>query len=154
MVIFRLLLRKFWIQKWFYNCQQSLCLISHCLWVHPRFSWSRKDVGSPKSTSLLSTFHIGWMFCFFPSIYISSTYTDKNGPFSRLPNIHSQFGTFSQPYFNRTFSKCLSHNGPAKGWPYRFRSKETTGSSVLDHDFGHCALVDVSKYLDIPTLEH
>ena len=34
-------------------------LISHCLWVQPKYTWSRKDVGSPKSTSLLSTFHIG-----------------------------------------------------------------------------------------------
>ena len=25
----------------------------------------------------------------------------------------------------------------AKGWPYRFRSRGTTGSSILDHDFGH-----------------
>ena len=30
MVIFQLLLQKFWIQTWFCNCQQSL-LISHCL---------------------------------------------------------------------------------------------------------------------------
>ena len=29
------------------------------------------------------------------------------------------------------------HNSPAKGWPYRFRSRGTTGSSILDHDFGH-----------------
>ena len=49
----------------------------------------------------------------------------------------SQFGTFSQPYFNRIFSNCLSHNSPAQGWPYRLRSRGTTGSSILDHDLGH-----------------
>ena len=47
------------------------------------------------------------------------------------------FGNFSQPYFNRTFSNCLSLNSPTKGWPYRFRSRGTTGFSILDHDFGH-----------------
>ena len=36
----------------------------------------------------------------------------------------------------KTFSNCLSHNSPAKGWPYKFRSRGTTGSSILDHDFG------------------
>ena len=40
-----------------------------------------KDVGSPKSTSLLSNFHIGSMFCFFPANFMSSTYTEKNNPF-------------------------------------------------------------------------
>ena len=107
-------------------------LVSHCLWVHPRKTWSRTDVGSPKST-----FHIGSRFCFFPANFMSSTYTDKNNPFSRWTKRHSQFGIFSQPCFNRIFSNCLSHNGPAKGWPCRFRSRGTTASSMLDHDFGH-----------------
>ena len=105
--------------------------------MHPKYTWSRKDVGSPKSTSLCSTFHIGLMFCFFPANLMSSTNTDKNNPFRRCTNKHSQLETFSQPYFNRIFSNCLSHNSPAKGWPYRFRSRGTTGSSILDHDFGH-----------------
>ena len=68
---------------------------------------------------------------------MSSTYTDKKNPFSRWTKRHSQFGIFSQPCFNRTFSNCLSHNSPAKGWPYKFRSRGTTGSSILDHDLGH-----------------
>ena len=68
---------------------------------------------------------------------MSSAYTDKNNPFSRCTNEHSQLGTFSQLYFNRTFSNCLSHNSPAKGCPYRFRSRGTTGSPILDHDLGH-----------------
>ena len=43
MVIFRLLLRKFWIQTWLFNSNMVLwlstisLLISHCLWVHPRY---------------------------------------------------------------------------------------------------------------------
>ena len=68
---------------------------------------------------------------------MASTYTDKNNPFSRCKNKHSQLETFSQPYFNKIFSNCLSQNSPAKRWPYRFRSRGTTGSSTLDHDFGH-----------------
>ena len=82
-------------------------------------------------------FHIGSMFCFFPASFISSTYTDKNSPFSRLTHKHSQFGSLSQPCSNGTFSNCISHNSPARGWPSRLRSRGTTGSSILDHDFGH-----------------
>ena len=109
-------------------------LNSHCLWVHPKCTWSRKDVGSPKSTSLLSTFHIGSRFCFFPAHPHTRI---RINPFSRCTKRHSQFGIFSQPCFKRIFSNCLSPNSPAKGWPYRFRSRGTTGSSILDHDFGH-----------------
>ena len=38
---------------------------------------------------------------------------------------------------NQASSNCLSHNNPARGWPYKFRSKCTTGSSMLAHGFGH-----------------
>ena len=63
--------------------------------------------------------------------------TDENNPFSRCTKKHSQLETFSQPCCNRIFSNCLSHNTPARRWPYRFRSRGTTGSSILDHDLGH-----------------
>ena len=89
----------------------------------------------------------------FLSSLMSSTYTDKNNPFSRCTNKHSQFGTFSQPYFNRIFSNCLSHNSPAEGWPYKFRSRGTTGLPYWNMILDICASVDVSKYLDILTLE-
>ena len=83
------------------------------------------------------TFHIGSIFCFFPANLMSSTYTDKNNPFSRCTNKHFQLETLSHPYFKRIFSNCLSHNSPARRWPYRIRSRRTTGSSIVDHDFGH-----------------
>ena len=95
MVIFQPLSGKSWIETWLCNCQQ-----------YP---------GPPKSTSLFSTFHIGLIFCFFPANFMSSTYTDKNNPFSRCTNKRSQVETFSQPYFKRSFSNCLSHYSPAKG---------------------------------------
>ena len=100
MVVFQFHPRKFVIQTWLCNCPQYLCFFSHCLWVHSKYTWSRKD-----ATSLLSTFHIGSMFCFFPANLMSSTYTDKNNPFSQCTSKHSQSETFSQPYFNRIFLK-------------------------------------------------
>ena len=117
--------RKFAIRTWFCNCSQYLCLFWHC------------RVGSPKSASLLSSFHIGSRFCFFPANFLPSTYTDKNNPFWWCTKRHSQFGIFSQPRFNWIFSHRLSHNSPAKRWPYRLRSRGTNGSSILDHDLGH-----------------
>ena len=48
-------------------------VIQNMVWVHPTCTWLWKDVGFSKSTSLLSTFHIGTMFCFFPANFMSST---------------------------------------------------------------------------------
>ena len=107
--------RKFAIHTWFCNCPQYFDLLRIDVECTPSIHDSRKDVGSPKSTSLLSSFHIGSRFCFFPANFMSSTYTDKNNPFSRCTKRHSQFGIFSQPYCNRIFSNCLSHYSPAKG---------------------------------------
>ena len=76
------------------------------------------------------------MFCFFLANFVSSTCTDKNSPFSRLTNKHSEF-IFHKAYSNRTFSICFSHNRPARGWPYRFLYRRTTKSSILDHDLAH-----------------
>ena len=115
MVIFQLRLRKFWIQTWFGDCQQYLCLF-HIIFEYTQVNMIKERCWfSEKSNSLLSTFHIGLIFCFFPAILMSSTYTDKNNPFSRCTNKHSQVETFSQPFFKRIFSNCLSHNSPAKG---------------------------------------
>ena len=44
---------------------------------------------------------------------------------------------FVHPRPISTFSNCLSHSNPARGWPYRFRSGGTAGSSMLDQDSGH-----------------
>ena len=111
-------------------------LIWHSRWAQPKQTWSRNDVGSPKSTSFMGTFHVGLIFRFFPANFLSSSYTDKHNPFWRWTNSHSQLETFSQPYCKRIFSNCLSHNSSAKGWPYRCRPRGTTGSSILDHDLG------------------
>ena len=79
--VFQFTPRKFVIQTWLCNCPQYLCLFHIVVECSPSIHDPRKDVGSPKSTSLLSTFHIGSMLCFFPAKLMSSTYTDKNNPF-------------------------------------------------------------------------
>ena len=98
------------------------------------------------------------MFCFFPVSQKSSAYTDKNSPFARLTNNHSQFGAFSQPCSTRTFWNCLSHNSPAKGWPHKFCSRGTIGSSMLYHDFDHLCRgrrIQISGRFEFATiLEH
>ena len=136
MVISLILPQRSAIRTWFCNCPQYLCLFRIFVECSSSIHDPRKMLVLPNQF-FSSTFHIGSRFCFFPANFMSSTYTDKNNSFSRWTKRHSQFGIFSQPCFNRMFSNCLFHNSPAKGWPYRFRSRGTTGSSILDHDFGH-----------------
>ena len=116
MEVFQFRPRKFWIQTWLCNCPQYPCLSDILFECTPGIrDQGKKDVGSLKSTSLLSTFTSGHCFVSFQPVFISSTYTDKNSLFSRLPNEHSQVGSFHQPCSNRTFSNCLSHNSPVRG---------------------------------------
>ena len=68
---------------------------------------------------------------------MSSTYTDKNNPFWRCYEWEFSIVNLLS---NRTaigFSQIAFPISPAKGWPYRFCSRGTTGSSILDHDLGH-----------------
>ena len=115
MVIFQLLLRKFWIQTWFCNCQQYLCLF-HIAYVYiPGF----RDQGM----MLVLTNRLLCLVLTTPDQYFASFQPIWCHPhtqiriilFSRCTNKHSQFGIFSQQCFNRIFSNCLSHNSPAKG---------------------------------------
>ena len=128
---------KFSIRTWFCNCPLYLCLFHIVFECSPSIHDPRRCRFSQIDFFVESSFHIGSRFCFFPANSMSYAYTDKNNPFPRCTKRHSQFGIFSQPCFNWIFSNCLPHNSPAKGWPYRFRSRGTTGSSILDHDFGH-----------------
>ena len=81
MVMFQLLLRKFWIQTSFCNCQQYLCLFHIVFECTQGIHYLRKMLVLPNQLLYLSTFHIGLMFCFFPASLISCRYTDKNSPF-------------------------------------------------------------------------
>ena len=120
-----------------YFVSKYLCLFHIVFEYIPGIHDQGKNVGSSNSTSLLSTFHIGLIFCSFPANLMSSTYIDLNNPYSRCTNEHSQLETFNQPCFHRICSNCLSHYRPANGWPHKSFSRGTTGSSILDHDFGH-----------------
>ena len=70
-------------------------LVSHSRWVQPKKTSSRNDVGSSKSTSFMSIFHVGLMSCFFfqPAWCRPNTQV-RIVLFSRLTDKHSQFGTF------------------------------------------------------------
>ena len=70
----------------------------------PQVHMSVNDVGSPKSTSLFSPFHIGSRFCFFPANLMSSTHTDKNNPFDGV-RISIAKLEFSQNRIPRGFSR-------------------------------------------------
>ena len=100
---------------WLCDCQQYLYLFHTVVEYIPSIHDQRKML-------VLSNQLLYWVLsapdqCFasFQPIFMSSTYTDKSNPFSRCTKRHSQFGIFSQPCFNRSFSNCLSHNRPAKG---------------------------------------
>ena len=105
MVIFQLLLRKFWIRTWFCNCQQHLCFFHIVFKYTPGTHDRGKMLVLPKSTSLFCTFHVGLIFCFFPANLKSSTNTNKNNPFSRCTNKHSQFGNLLPTVLQEEFLK-------------------------------------------------
>ena len=121
-------------RTWFCNCPQYLWLFHIFFECIPSMHDLRKMLVLPNRllSWVVSTSEKDFVF---PVSFMASTYTDKTNPFSRWTKRHSQFGIFSQPCFNKIFSNCLSHKRPAKGWPYRFRSRRTTGSSILDQ--GH-----------------
>ena len=128
---------KFAIQTWFCNCPQYLGLLRIDVECSPSIHDQGKMLVLPNRLLCWVLPTWGSRFCFFPVNFTSATYIDKNNPFSRCTKRHCQFGIFSQSCFKRIFSNCLPHNGQAKGWLYRLRSRRTTGSSKLDHDFGH-----------------
>ena len=64
---------------------------------------------------------------------------------------------FSQSQSQKNFLNMVFPNKrPAKGCPWRFRSKWTTGSSMFDHDFGHSGRgrrIQISGHSDSGILE-
>ena len=148
-VTFLLLLQRSWIRTCSCNCPQHLGSFRTLVERKPKSS--RNDVGTPKSTSFSSTFHIGSMSYLFPASFMSSTYTDKNSPFSRLANKQSHFGTFS----NRVPKELSRTAFPIKVAPEDdrtdFPQEERLGLPCWTMIFAICASVDGSKYLDILT---
>ena len=110
----------------------SLCIVPHnhhSFCIHAECVQSlhnqEHDVGSSRSSSFINFFHMGAIFCLFPDILMSSTFSDKR--------INLVFGEQT----SILLSNCLTHSSPARGCPHKFRSRGTSGSSMFDHDFGH-----------------
>ena len=129
-------------------------LSSHWRWVQPKYTWSRKDVGSPKSTSLLSTFHIGSMLCFSFQSVLCHPHTQIRIVFFHdeqrdIPNlefspIHVSIG-LSQIAFPIIVLPIDDHSD--------FVQEERLGFPYWTMFFAICAVVDESKCLDTPILE-
>ena len=115
MVISQLLLRKFWIQAWFCLCQQYLCLLHiafECIQVYmieERCWFSQINLFVEYFPHQINILFLSSQFECHPHTQIRITL------FHGCTNKHSQLEAFSQPYFIRIFSNCLSHNSPAKG---------------------------------------
>ena len=137
MVISLLPPRKFVIQTWLCNCPQYLCLFHMVFKCSPGIHDQGKMLVLPNRLLYWVLSTSDQCFVSFQPI-LSHPHTQIriilfHNVQRDIPNLE----IFSQPCLNRIFSNCLSHNSPAKGWPYRFRSRRTTGSSILDHDLGH-----------------
>ena len=72
------------------------------LYVQPAYTWSINGVGSSRSIFFLGEFST-CVFCFFPTIFLSSTWTDKNNPSFLCARKDISVGTF----FPIPFRKAL-----------------------------------------------
>ena len=121
--------QRFWIKTHFlYIC------LSDILFVQPKQTWSRNDVGTLQSTSFMN----------FPSridVLLLS---------NQFYIVHIRTVLLLGERINITNSELFPNRVPTDfsqiavqimvlpdGWPYKFLSKRTTGSSRLNHDFGH-----------------
>ena len=84
MVIFPLLLRKFWIQTWFCNCLQYLCFFHIVFECTSRKHDQGMMLVLPNQFLCLVLSTSDQCFVSFQPIFMSSTYTDKNNPLSQL----------------------------------------------------------------------
>ena len=109
----------------------------HWRWVHPKYTWSRNEVGSSRSTFFINFFHMGAMFRFFQPWWCHPRTSMKTILVSDERTSIPNSILFSHPSCDGTSSNCLSHESPASGCPYKFRSRGTTGSSLCDVDVGH-----------------
>ena len=80
----------------------------------PNNTWSRNEVGSSRSACFIHFVHVGATFCILPAIVMSFTWFYYNKPCFRWTQRHSQ-----------------RHKRPASGCPCKFRSRGTTGSSIV-----------------------
>ena len=99
MEVFQFRQRKFVIQTWLCNCPQYLCLFHIVVECSPSIHDQGKMLVLPNRLLCWVISTSDQCFVSFQPIFMSSTFTDKNNPFSRCTNKHSQLEAFSQPYF-------------------------------------------------------
>ena len=154
MVICQLLLRIFWIQTWFCNCQHYLRLF-YTVFEDIQVHMIKKRFWFSQINFFVEYFpHRINIYCFFPVKLMSSTYTDKNNPFSQcterdIPNLelspsHASIG-FSQIAFPIIVLLKDDHTD--------FVQEERLGLPYFTMILAICVVVDESKCLDIPILE-
>ena len=134
------------------------CCSSRNSWFeHLRISFNNRFIWFAFSFSA-SQIHMVKKWCRFVNMYVSHQFLPHRSQILILPNhsnvIHTFWQKISLVYDERTyiptsevspiqvlrnlsFSNGHSHSNPAKGCPYKFRSRSTMGSSILSHDFGH-----------------
>ena len=99
-------------------------------------------------------FQVGFMFSVFPASLISSTYTDKNDPLARSTHKHFRFKKLSPNSVPIELSQIAF---PIIVLPEDDRTdsfrEERLDLPYWTMKLAICASVDVSKYLDILTLE-
>ena len=122
--LFRLLLQKFVIRKYFCSRRRDFC--SACIHV--------KCIPSKCVSSISSLW--GCRLCLFPShAHVVHVHRQKK----TLLTMHKQ--TFSSwccsPSIFQNLFELSSDNNPAKKGLYRCLSRITTGSSILNQDLGH-----------------
>ena len=98
-------------------------------------------------------FHIGSICCFFPSSFYIVHIHRQEWSFSRLTNNHSQFETFSNRILKELSRIAFPTIVLLKDDRTDFVQEERPGLRCWTMVLATCASVDVSKYLDIPTLE-
>ena len=151
-VAFLQILQRFWIQTYFYNCPQYLCLLDILVEYNPDRHGEGMMSGLPNQrlSGVFST--LGRCSVSFQASFISSTYTDKNLLFHDYQIcIHNL-----EPFPNRVPIELSRSAFPIIVLPEDDRTDSVQGERLglrcWPMTLAICVSVDVSKYLDILTL--
>ena len=149
MAVFQFTLRKFVIQTWLCNCPKYLCLFHVVFECIPGFRDQGKMLVLPNQLLywVLSTsdhcfvsFQLIWCH---PHTQIRITLFD--GVRISIPNWQLSANRISIRLSRIAFHITVLPEDD----PYKFRSRGTTGSSILDHDFCHlcrCRRIQMSGH--------
>ena len=152
-VVFPWLQQKSWIRTYPSSSSQCHFLLHTLFEYNPNFRGRGMRLVLPDQRLSSDLAKSVPCFLFLPAILISSTYTDKNSPFVRLTNKHSQFKTLS----NRVPIELpqiafLTIVLPEGDRTNSFR-EERPDLPYWTMILAICVVVDESKCLDTPILE-